>query len=151
MERLRAPEKTILRGDFMRRIEETILDVFFSGNKKAPVYVLSKRDIVKKYVDGGASYFLWNTELVRKDSTGNIFLFPSSSTSEDYQYYRYGRNNNPPISNTTRSRLNAFIRELLKTGGFYQKNWELYFGAEKVETDVWYKLDRENEKLIKAE
>lgn len=131
-----------------RVIEEKILDVFFSGDKKAPVYVLSKRDVVKKYVDGGASYYLWDTELVRKDSNGNIYLFPSSSTSEDYQYYKYGRNNNPPISNTTRSRLNAFIWELLKTGGFSQKNWELYFGNKKVETDVWYQLDRENKKLI---
>ena len=133
----------------MRKIEKTILDVFFSGDRKAPVYLLSKRDMVKKYVDGGASYFLWDTELVRKDSKGNIFLFPSSSTSEDYQYYRYGRDNNPPISNTTRSRLNAFIWELLKTGGFYQKNWELYFGNSKIETDIWYQLDRQNKKLVK--
>ena len=131
----------------MRKIEETILEVFFSPDKKAPFYLLSKRDMVKKYVDGGASYYLWDTELVRKDRDGNIYLFPSSSTSEDYQYYRYGRNNNPPISNTTRSRLNAFIWELLKTGGFYQKNWELYFDK-KIETDVWYQLDRENKKLI---
>lgn len=128
-----------------RVIEEKILEVFFNGDKKAPVYVLSKRDIVKKYQDGGASYYLWDTELVRKDSNGNIYLFPSSSTSEDYQYYRYGRNNNPPISQTTRSRLNAF------TPGFYQKNWELYFGNCKVKTDCWYKLDRENKKLIKID
>lgn len=134
----------------MKKIEEKITEVFFSGDKKAPVYVLSKRDVVKKYVDGGASYFLWDTELVRKDSTGNIYIFPSSSTSEDYQYYRYGRSNYPPISNTTRSRLNAFLYDL-HFGGFYQKNWELYFGAEKVETDVWYKLDRENKKLVKAD
>lgn len=132
----------------MRKIEETILEVFFSGNKKAPVYVLSKRDVVKKYVDGSASYYLWDTELVRKDSKGNIYLFPSSSTSEDYQFYRYGRNIYPPISNTTRSRLNAFIWELLKSGGFCQKNWELYFGDRKIEIDVWYQLDRENKKLI---
>ena len=31
--------------------------------------------MVKKYVDGGASYYLWDTELVRKDSNGNIFCF----------------------------------------------------------------------------
>ena len=132
----------------MRKIEETILEVFFSTDKKAPVYVLSKRDVVKKYVDGGASYYLWDTELARKDSNGNIYIFPSSSTSEDYQFYRYGRNNNPPISNTTRSRLDAFIWDFLKVGFFYQKNWELYFGNEKVETDVWYQLDRQNKKLI---
>lgn len=131
------------------RIEEKILEVFFSPDKKAPFYVLSKRDMVRKYVDGGASYFLWNTELVRKDSKGNIFLFPSSSTSEDYQYYRYGRENYPPITHTTRSRLNAFIWDLLEIDFFYQKNWELYFGNSKVETDVWYKLDRQNKTLVK--
>lgn len=135
----------------MRKIEETILEVFFSPDKKAPVYVLSKRDMVRKYVDGGASYYLWDTELVRKDKNGNIFLFPSSSTSEDYQYYRYGRDNNPPISNTTRSRLNAFIWELLKTGGFFQKNWELYSGNQKIKTDSWYKLDRENKRLVEVD
>ena len=134
----------------MRTIEEKILEVFFSTDNRKE-YNLSKRDRIRKYLDGSASYFLWDTELVRKDCTGNIYIFPSSSTSEDYQYYRYGRNNYPPISNTTRSRLNAFIWELLKTGGFSQKNWELYFGAEKIETDVWYKLDRENKKLVKAE
>lgn len=127
----------------MRKIEETILEAFFSGDKKAPVYVLSKRDMVKKYVDGGASYYLWNTELVRRDSKGNIYLFPSSSTSEDYQFYRYGRNNNPPISNTTRSRLNAFTN-----GGFAQKDWKLYFQKREIETDVWYQFDRQNKKLI---
>lgn len=107
----------------MRKIEKTILDVFFSGSKKAPVYVLSKRDMVKKYVDGGASYYLWDTELVRKGSNGNIYLFPSSSTSEENNYYRgfYCRKNYPPISNTTRSRLNAFVLELLKVNYFYQK------------------------------
>lgn len=134
----------------MRKIEEKILKVFFSTDKKAPYYPLSKRDMVKKYVDGGASYYLWDTELVRKDKNGNIYLFPSSSTSEDYQYYRYGRDNNPPISNTTRSRLNAFIWELLKTGGFSQKNWELYFVNRKIETDSWYKLDRENKRLVEV-
>lgn len=132
-----------------RVIEDKILEVFFSENKKAPVYVLSKRDMVKKYADGGASYYLWNTELIRKDKQGNIFLFPSSSTSEDCQYYRYGRNNYPPVSQTTRSRLNAFIWELLKTGGFCQKNWELYFGNRRIETDSWYRLDRENKRLVK--
>lgn len=132
-----------------RVIEEKILDVFFNEDKKASFYVLSKRDMVRKYADGGASYFLWNTELVRKDGKGNIYLFPSSSTSEDYQYYRYGRNNYPPVSNTTRSRLNAFIWELLKTCGFHQKNWELYFCNRKIETDSWYKLDRENKRLVK--
>lgn len=125
-----------------RVIEEKILDVFFSGDKKAPFYVLSKRDIVRKYLDGSASYFLWGTEIVRKDCYGNIFLFPSSFIS-------YGGSTCPPVSQTTRSRLNAFVRKLLKTGRFCQKNWELYFGNCKIETDSWYKLDRENERLVK--
>ena len=131
-----------------RVIEEKILDVFFNG-VSGKSYNLSRRDRVLVREDS-TSYYLWSTELVRKDSNGNIFLFPSSSTSEDYQYYKYGRDNFPPISNTTRSRLNAFIWKLLKNGGFSQKNWELYFGNKKVETDVWYKLDRENKTLVKV-
>lgn len=131
-----------------RVIEEKILDVFFNG-VSGKSYNLSRRDRVEVREDS-TSYYLWNTELVRKDSKGNIFLFPSSSTSEDYQYYKYVRDNFPPISNTTRSRLNAFIWELLKTGGFSQKNWELYFGDKKIETDSWYKLDRENKKLVEV-
>lgn len=133
-----------------RVIEEKILDVFFNGNKKE--YNLSKRDRIRKYLDGSASYYLWNTEIVRKDCYGNIYIFLSSSTSEEDNYYHGGyhwREKYPPISNTTRSRLNAFIWEVLKTGGFCQKNWELYFGAEKIETDSWYKLDRENKRLVK--
>lgn len=130
-----------------RVIEKKILDVFFNGHKKE--YNLSIRDKVIVRLDGSASYYLWYTELVRKDCCGNIYIFPSSSTSEDCQYYRYGRDNNPPVSQTTRSRLNAFVRKLLKTGGFYQKNWEFYFGNCKIETDSWYKLDRENKRLVK--
>ena len=123
-----------------RVIEEKILDVFFNGGKKE--YSLSIRDRVIVRLDGSASYYLWNTELVRKDSNGNIFLFPSS-------FIGYGGSTCPPVSQTTRSRLNAFVRKLLKTGGFYQKNWELYFGNCKIETDSWYKLDRENKRLVK--
>lgn len=131
-----------------RVIEEKILDVFFNG-VSGKSYYLSRRDRVEVKSDS-TSYYLWDIQLVRKDSKGNIYIFPSSSTSEDYQYYRYGRSNNPPISNTTRSRLNAFIWDFLRINYFYQKNWELYFGAEKIETDVWYKLDRENKKLVKV-
>lgn len=130
-----------------RVIEEKILDVFFNG-VSGKIYNLSQRDRVEVR-ENSTSYYLWDTELVRKDSTGNIYLFPSSSTSEDYQFYRYyGRNNNPPVSQTTRSRLNAFIWDFLKVGFFYQKNWELYFGNHKIETDSWYKLDRENKRLV---
>ena len=133
----------------MRAIEEKILDVFFNG-VSVKSYNLSRRDRVEVRKDS-TSYYLWSTELVRKDSTGNIYLFPSSSTSEEDNYYRYGRMSNyPPISNTTRSRLNAFIWELLQTGGFSQKNWELYFGDKKIETDSWYKLDRENKRLVEV-
>ena len=132
-----------------RVIEEKILDVFFNGNCKN--YNLSKRDRVEVKLDS-TSYYLWDTELVRKDKTGNIYIFPSSSTSEEDKYYHgyYWREKYPPISNTTRSRLNAFIWELLETGGFYQKNWELYFGNRKIETDSWYKLDRENKRLVEV-
>ena len=130
-----------------RVIEEKILDVFFNG-VSGNIYNLSKRDRVEVR-ENSTSYYLWNTELVRKDSNGNIFLFPSSSTSEDYQYYRYGRNNYPPVSQTTRSRLNAFTRKLLGACYFGQRNWERYFGNCKIETDLWYKLDREDRRLVK--
>lgn len=133
-----------------RVIEEKILDVFFNG-VSGKSYNLSKRDRVIVREDS-TSYYLWSTELVRKDKQGNIYIFPSSSTSEEDNYYHgyYWRDNYPPITNTTRSRLNAFIWELLKTGGFSQKNWELYFGDKKIETDSWYKLDRENKKLVEV-
>ena len=132
----------------MKTIEKKILEVFTSG--KTGDHYLTKRDRVTVKENGSKSYYLWDTELVRKDSNGNIYIFPSSSTSEDYQYYRYGRDNNPPISQTTRSRLNAFIWEFLETGGFCQKNWELYFGNRKIESDSWYKIDRQNKTLVEV-
>lgn len=133
----------------MKTIEKRILEVFTSG--KTGDHYLTKRDKVTVKEDGSKSYYLWDTELVKLDSKGNIFLFPSSSTSEDDNYYHgfYGRNNYPPISQTTRSRLNVFIWELLQSGGFCQKNWELYFGNRKIETDSWYKIDRQNKRLVK--
>lgn len=143
--------KSILRGDKMKTIEKKIIDVFFSGDKKE--YNLSMRDRVIVRLDGSASYYLWNTEIVQMDSLGHIFLFPSSSTSEEDKYYHgyYWRNNYPPISNTTRSRLNAFIWEVLNTSGFYQKNWELYFGNNKIKVDTWYTIDRQNKTIVCTE
>lgn len=132
----------------MKTIEEKIIKVFFSGDKKE--YNLSVRDKVIVRLDGSASYYLWNTEIVQMDSIGNIFLFPSSSTSEDYQYYRYGRDNYPPISNTTRSRLNAFL-DHLHFDRFYQKNWELYFGNNKIKVDTWYAIDKKNKIIVCTE
>lgn len=92
-----------------RVIEEKILDVFFNG--VSGIYNLSRRDRVEVRSDS-VSYYLWGTELVRKDSNGNIYLFPSSIGN----YYGHS------VSQTTHSRLNAFIRELLQSNGFYQKN-----------------------------
>lgn len=131
----------------MRVIEEKIIETFYSGAKKD--YNLSIRDRVTVRLDGSSDYYLWETNLVHKSCTGELSIFLSSSTSEELRYYRYGRMSNyPPISNTTRGRINAFLWNC-GVSGLYQRNWKLYWNKEELELDSWYTVDVENKRLVK--
>mgnify|MGYP003523346247 FL=1 len=106
----------------MRTIEENIIDALNGGNG---IKNLSCRDLVE--VNGGTKkYYLWNSLIFWNDAENNYyFSFCGYSTS------------------TTKSRLNA-IFNYFNLGGFYQKNYVVYWnnGSTKIEvdTDKKYKI-----------
>ena len=108
--------KTIYGGSIMRTIEDKIIQTLNGGNG---VKSLTCRDRVK--VDGNTKkYYLWDSLLFWNDVENNYyFSFCGYST------------------NTTKSRLNA-IFNYFNLGGFYQKNYVVYWnnGSTKIEVDI---------------
>ena len=100
----------------MRAVEEKIIQALNGGNG---VKSLSCRDRVE--VDGSIKkYYLWDSLLFWNDAENNYyFSFCGYST------------------NTTKSRLNA-IFNYFSLGGFYQKNYVVYWnnGSTKIEVDT---------------
>ena len=69
-----------------------------------------------------------------------------------YTGYNYYPRREYIISNTTKSRLNAFLNYY----GFNSlevhssmKDWSVKYNGEKLDVDTWYKLDLNNKRLIK--
>ena len=100
-------------------------------------------------------YRLWNTSLVERFDD-DIYIHISSNQEEVGRYcsgWNYTRRDYI-ISNTTRSRLNAFLNYY----GFNslevhssKKEWCVKYNGEELEVDRWYKLDFVSKKLVKVE
>ena len=120
----------------MRCIEEKISSVFWNYAKNPSllpkarkVFNLSCRD---KVVCSGitVSYYLWDTCLICLDCINNEFYFyPSSKGANEYT----------TISHTTKSRLNAIFEHHFNVY-FTQKNYKLYLGNKKIDTDKKYRM-----------
>lgn len=120
----------------MRRIEEKISSVFWNYVKnpnlspnERKVITLSCRD---KVVCNGitVAYYLWDTCLVSLDCINNEFYFYPSSE---------GAKGSTTISQTTKSRLNAIFEHCFNVS-FSQKNYKLYLGNKKIDTDKKYRM-----------
>ena len=136
-----------------RSTEEKIIEAFCNGVSKK----ISIRDRIENKSDSvfnKTEYILWNTTLVKKFED-DIYIYIASNMEEIDRYYT-GYNYYPRreyiISNTTKSRLNAFLSYY----GFNslevhssQKDWSVKYDGEKLEVDCWYKLDLNNKRLIK--
>ena len=100
----------------MRKIERKltkIVDMCLLGKcTKSFTKRLSKRDVVEYDHDGSqVTVFLWNSAIVKVDTKERRVILDSCS------YH----------TNTTKSRLNAFIQQFdSQVGGIYQKNWTWY-------------------------
>jgi len=136
-----------------RSTEERILEAFCNGVSKK----ISIRDRIENKSDSvfnKTEYILWNTTLVKKFEN-DIYIYIASNMEEQDRYYT-GYNYYPRreyiISNTTKSRLNAFLSYY----GFNSlevhssmKDWSVRYDGEKLDVDSWYKLDLDNKRLIK--
>ena len=101
-------------------------------------------------------YRLWNTNLVERFDD-DIYIHISGNMEERERYYNFNGFWQPKeyiISNTTKSRLNAFLDYY----GFNtlevhssMKDWSVKYNGELLEVDKWYKLDFTSKKLVKVE
>lgn len=119
---------------------------------------ISIRDYVKCYLDNTKEYTLWNTKLVRADSTGKyVEIYIASNMEERDRYWKpNGFSVWTPreyiISNTTKGRLNAFLdyygfNSLEVHSG--QKEWCVKHNGRELKVDCWYKLDFNTKELVK--
>lgn len=134
-----------------RTTEEKILQAWMKGRKAK----ISKRDVVV-CGDSGKIYKLWNTELVSENlETKEVKINISGNSDMDYQYYRYGRNKDVIMTQTTKSRLNAFLDYYgfgsLEVHNSMKEFCVKYHGKElEVSSDSWYKLDFTTKELVKC-
>lgn len=120
----------------MKCIEEKINSVFWAYAEN-PNLSLNERKVITlscrdKVVCNGitVSYYLWDTCLISLDCINNEFYFyPSSKGSKEYT----------TVSNTTKSRLNAIFSHYFNVS-FSQKNYQLYLGNKKIDTDKKYRM-----------
>lgn len=144
---------------YCRSTEEKILQAWESlalGKMKK----ISIRDSVIFHESNFIEYILWNTSLVKADrDRKNVYIFIASNMEERDRYwqpnpYNMWQPRDYIISNTTKSRLNAFLNyyglDSLEVHSAV-KNWSVKYNGEKLEVDRWYKLDLKNKKLLPAD
>ena len=131
--------------------EEKILTIW-SENKSAKI---SKRDIVNT-VDAEKIYTLWNTDLVSENlETGEVKINITGNNDMSDSYYRYGRMNQVIMTQTTKNRLNAFLKyygfDRLEVHNSMKEVCVKYHGnVLKVDSYSWYKLDFTTKELVKC-
>lgn len=132
---------------YLRTIEERILSSWIDKHNSK----LTCRDSVLISIDGTKIYRLWNTDLVRCSTSGNIYINVTGNSDMDFNYYRYGRMKEVIMTQTTKSRLNTFLNyygfDSLEVHSS-MKDWSIKYAGEKLEVDSWYKLDFSNNKLL---
>lgn len=120
----------------MKCIEEKISSIFWAyaenpnlSPNERKVITLSCRD---KVVCNGITiaYYLWDTCLVCLDCINNEFYFYPSSE---------GAKESTTVSKTTKSRLNAIFSHCFNIS-FSQKNYQLFLGNKKIDTDKKYRM-----------
>lgn len=133
-----------------RTTEEKIITAWLKGKSQK----ISMRDSVLCYSDTRKVYRLWNTDLISTDGK-DVYIYIASNMEERDRYWQpNGFSTWQPreyiISNTTKSRLNAFLSYY----GFNSlevhssvKDWSVKYNGELLVVDCWYRLDFENKKL----
>ena len=132
-----------------RTTEEKIIEAFLNGVSKK----ISIRDsIIAPIHLNKKVYRLWNTDLVKK-LNDDVFIYIATNQEEIDRYcshWNYQRRDYI-ISNTTKSRLNAFL-SYYDFGSLEvhssMKDWSVKFKGKELKLDSWYKLDFEKKELV---
>ena len=140
---------------WVRTVEEKILEAFAIGASKK----ISVRDRIENKSDSVFSkteYILWNTTLVKKFED-DIYINISGNMDEIDRYWQPNnvwfnyKHREYIISNTTKSRLNAFLNyydfDSLEVHSS-KKEWCVKYNGVELEVDRWYKLDFTNKTLV---
>ena len=118
---------------------------------------ISVRDTVIVRADLSKEYILWNTSLVRTSWNNNVSIYIASNMEERDRYWKPNPYNmwqprDYIISNTTKSRLNAFLSyygvNSLEVHSS-KKEWSVKYNGKELELDSWYKLDLKTKELVK--
>jgi hypothetical protein len=119
---------------------------------------ISVRDSLVFKENGIIDYILWNTTLVKADKDRkNVYIYIASNMEEIDRYYKPNpyntwRPKDYIISNTTKSRLNAFLSyydmDLLEVHSS-KKEWSVKYRGKELALDCWYKLDLKTKELVK--
>ena len=109
----------IIEQKLTRIVEDCLADKHTKSFSKSP----SRRDRVEYDHEGSqVTVFLWNSAIVKVDTKERRMIVQSCGHR----------------TNTTKSRLNAFIQQFdSQVGGIYQKNWTWYLWTREplLETD----------------
>ena len=106
-------------------------------------------------MDNSAYYKLWNTELVRRYTEGNVWIYITDCNDMDQAYYgMYARRKDVAMTQTTKSRLNAFLDYY----GFNalevhssKKLFGVWHNGKELENNTWYELDFTSHELVKID
>lgn len=117
---------------------------------------ISIRDSLVFKENGIIEYILWNTTLIKADKDRkNVYIYIASNMEERDRYYTgysYYPRREYIISNTTKSRLNAFLSyydmDSLEVHSS-MKNWSVKYRGKELALDCWYKLDFKTRELVK--
>lgn len=138
---------------YLRKAEENVLNAFLNGNRGERKVTV--RDTVVIRLDSSAYYRLWNTKLVERSTDGSIRVYITDNSDMDYVYYRnYGRRRDPAMTQTTKGRLDAFLRYY----GFNtlevhssKKLFGVWHNGKELENNTWYELDFTSRELVKID
>ena len=135
-----------------RSTEEKIIEAFIDGVSKK----ISIRDSINKRLnDYRRVYRLWNTDLVSTDGE-NVYIYIATNQEEIDRYYHPSpfstwQRREYIISNTTKSRLNAFLSyyglDSLEVHSS-MKDWSVKYHGKELKLDTWYKLDLKTKELV---
>ena len=138
-----------------RTTEEKILQAMENDHKSHKK--ISIRDTVIVRADLSKEYILWNTSLVRTSWNNNVSIYIASNMEERDRYWKPNPYNmwqprDYIISNTTKSRLNAFLSyydfDSLEVHSS-KKDWSVKHNGKELDLDCWYKLDLKTKELVK--
>ena len=134
---------------YLRKTEEKILTAWKENKSKR----ISIRDDIRAG-DLAKIYTLWNTNLVSETLEGHeVRINITGNDDMDDRYYRYGRQKDVIMTQTTKSRLDAFLLyygfDKLEVHSS-KKEWCVRHKGKGLSTDSWYRLDFATKELIKC-